>query len=154
MRAALVLVIFVVAAVALVAVGTRPTVSGNAATPPTTTTTTTRGTAPTTTTTTVAPGAVKVVVANATQTNNLAGHYTQVLAAKGWAMQSALDAATTQQSSAVYYAASFQAAAAAIASTLGLKPAAVLPLTAAVPVTGITGDDVVVVAGADLVAGA
>jgi hypothetical protein len=151
----LVLVIFVVAAVALVAVGTRPTVSGNAATPPTTTTTTTtRGTAPTTTTTTVAPGAVKVVVANATQTNNLAGHYTQVLAAKGWAMQSALDAATTQQSSTVYYAASFQAAAAAIASTLGLKPAAVLPLTAAVPVTGITGDDVVVVAGADLVAGA
>jgi hypothetical protein len=95
-----------------------------------------------------------VVVANATQTNGLAGHYTSVLTAQGWAMQTALDATATEQSSAVYYAATFQASAATIATTLGLKPAAVLPLTAAVPVTGITGDDVVVVVGADLVAGA
>ena len=154
MRAAVVLIVFVVAAIALVAVGTRKTVSGNAATPAVTTTTTTTKTSPTTTTTTVAPDAVKVVVANATQTNGLAGHYTGVLAAKGWAMQTALDATASEQSSAVYYAANFQAEAAAIASTLTLKPAAVLPLTAAVPVTGTTGDDVVVVAGADLVAGA
>ena len=154
-RAAVVLIVFVVAAIALVAVGTRPTVSGNAATPPASTTTTTSRTAPTTTTTTLPPSAVKVVVANATQTNGLAGHYTSVLASHGWAMQTALDAATTQQTSVVYYAAGFQTEAATIVSQLpGLKPTAAQPLTAAVPVTGITGDDIVVVAGADLVAGA
>jgi hypothetical protein len=152
-RAAVVLIIFVVAAIALVAVGTRPSVSGNAATPPTTTTTTVHKAPPTTTTTTVAPGTVKVVVANATQTNGLAAHYTQVLAAHGWAMQTAADATTAEQTSAVYYAAGFQAEAATIGSELP-KAVAAQPLTAAVPVSGITGDDVVVVIGADLVAAA
>jgi hypothetical protein len=153
-RAAVVIIIFVVAAIALVAVGTRPTVSGEAATSPTTTTTTTK-TSPTTTTTTVAPGAVKVVVANATSTSGLAGHYTSVLAAHGWAMQTATDATTTQATSVVYYAAGFQAQAATIVSQLpGLKPTAAQPLTAAVPVPGVTGDNIVVVIGADLVAGA
>ncbi len=95
-----------------------------------------------------------MVVANATQTNGLAGHYTSVLAAKGWAMQTAADASTAEQTSAVYYASGFQAQATTIATTLGLKPTVVAPLTAAVPVAGVTGDDVVVVAGADLVAGA
>ena len=92
-----------------------------------------------------------MVVANATQTNGLAAHYTAVLAAQGWAMQTARDAATTEATSSVYYAAGQQAAAASIATTLGLKPAAVVPLTTAVPVTGVSGDDVVVVVGADLV---
>jgi hypothetical protein len=153
-RAAVVLIIFVVAAIALVAVGTRPSVSGDAAPPTTTTTTTAPKTPPTTTTTTIAHSTVKVVVANATQTNGLAGHYTTVLAAQGWAMQTATDAAAAEQSSAVYYANGFQGSATTIASTLGLTAAAVLPLTSSVPVAGITGDDVVVVAGADLVAGA
>jgi hypothetical protein len=144
----------VVAAIALVAVGTRPTVSGEAATTPITTTTTTTKTSPTTTTTTIAPSGVTVVVANATQTNGLAGHYTAVLAAKGWAMQTATDAATAEATSAVYYATGFQAEATTIATTLGLQPAVVVPLTAAVPVPGVSADDVVVVVGADLVAGA
>lgn len=150
------LVLFVVAAIALVAIGTRPTVSGNAATPPATTTTST--TAPgkpasTTTTTTVPHSSVTVVVANATQTNGLAAHYSQVLTSQGWAVQAPVDAATTEATSSVYYAAGQQAAAAAIAATLTLKPAVVLPLTTAVPVTGVSHDDVVVVAGSDLVAG-
>jgi LytR cell envelope-related transcriptional attenuator len=154
-----VIIVFVVAAIALVAVGTRPTVSGEAATTPTTsaTTTTTTGqaTAPTTTTTTIPNSSVKVVVANATQTNGLAAHYTAVLAAQGWAMQTPADSSATVQSSAVYYAsATYQPAATSIATTLGLKPAAVLPLSSSVPVSAITGDDVVVVIGADLVAGA
>ncbi len=94
-------------------------------------------------------------MANATQTNGLAAHYTAVLAAQGWAMQTPADASATVQTSAVYYAsATYQTAATSIATTLGLKPAAVLPLSSSVPVTGITGDDVVVVIGADLVAGA
>jgi hypothetical protein len=150
-----VLVLFVVAAIALVAIGTRPTVSGDAVTPPTTTPTTATGghkTAPTTTTTTVPHSSVTVVVANATGTNGLAAHYSSVLTAQGWAVQAATDAATTEATSSVYYAAGQQEAAASIATTLGLKPAAVVPLTTSVPVTGVSGDDVVVVVGSDLVA--
>jgi LytR cell envelope-related transcriptional attenuator len=149
-----VLVLFVVAAIALVAVGTRPTVSGDAATPPppTTTSTTAPGThASTTTTTTVPHSSVTVAVANATETNGLAAHYASVLTAQGWAVGAATDAATTEATSSVYYAAGQQEAAASIATTLGLKPAAVVPLTAAVPVSGVSGDDVVVVIGNDLV---
>jgi len=154
-RAFVVLVLFVVAAIALVAIGTRPTVSGDAATPPTTTTPTTAAgghkTAPTTTTTTVPHSSVTVVVANATETNGLAAHYSSVLTAQGWAVQTPVDAATTEAASSVYYAAGQQESAAAIATALGLKPAAVVPLTSAVPVTGVSGDDVVVVVGSDLV---
>jgi len=153
-RAFVVLVLFVVAAIALVAIGTRPTVSGDAATPPTTTSTTVTGghkTAPTTTTTTVPHSSVTVVVANATETNGLAAAKSAILTAQGWAVQTPTDAATTEATSSVYYAAGQQESAAAIASTLGVKPTAVLPLTAAVPVTGVSGDDVVVVVGSDLV---
>jgi hypothetical protein len=151
-RAAVVLIIFVVAAIALVGIGTRAPVSGDAVTTTTTTTTSPSKTAPTTTTTTVAHSSISVVVANATHTDNLAGHYTTVLAAQGWAMQTALDASTTEESSVVYYAAGQQASAEAVATTLGLKPAAVQPFTAAVPVAGASAIDVVVVIGADLVA--
>jgi hypothetical protein len=153
-RAFVVLVIFVVAAIALVSIGTRASVSGDPTPTATTTPTTapTHGTVPSTTTTTIAHGSVSVVVANATSTNALAAHYSAILAAQGWAMQTPVDAATTEASSAVYYTAGQQPAAATIAGTLGLKPAAVLPLTASVPVTGVTGVDVVVVIGADLVA--
>ena len=154
-RAFVVLVLFVVAAIALVAVGTRPTVSGDAATPsPTTTSTTAAGghkTTPTTTTTTVPHSSVTVAVANATETNGLAAHYASVLTAQGWDVKAATDAATTEATSSVYYASGQQEAAASIATTLGLKPAAVVPLTTAVPVTGASGVDVVVVVGADLV---
>jgi LytR cell envelope-related transcriptional attenuator len=153
-RAFVVLVIFVVAAIVLVGIGTRAPSSGDAAPPSTTTPTTTphHGSTPTTTTTTVPHGSVSVLVANATQTNALAAHYSAILAAQGWAMQTPVDAATTAATSAVYYAANQQAAAATIAGTLGLKPAAVLALTTAVPVTGASGVDVVVVIGTDLVA--
>jgi LytR cell envelope-related transcriptional attenuator len=154
-RAAVVLIVFIVASIALVAIGTRGTPSGSAATNPTTTTTTTPGkTVPTTTTTTVPHSAVTVVVANATTTSGLAGHYTTVLAAQGWAMQTAADATTNEVTSTVYYQAGQQGPAEQIATTLGLKPAAVQPYTAAVPVPGTTTIDVVVVIGTDLVAGA
>jgi hypothetical protein len=153
-----VLVLFVVAAIGLVAIGTRPSVSGDAATPPTTTPTTTatggHKTAPTTTTTTVPHSTVSVVVANATETNGLAARYSTVLTAQGWAVKTATDAATTEATSSVYYAAGLQASAASIATTLGLKPTAVLPLTTSVPVSGVSGIDVVVVVGSDLVSSA
>lgn len=180
-RAAVVLVVFVVAVAVLVAVGTRssPTSSTSAQTTSTTvasaggstTTTAAAGgaaatTTPTTarhrnghgttttTSTTVPHGSVSVVVANATNTNGLAAHYSNVIGAGGWKMGTPIDASTTESTSAVYYAAGQQAAANAIASAIGVKPAQVLPLTTATPVNGVTGTDVVVVIGSDLASAA
>jgi hypothetical protein len=152
-RAFVVLVIFVAATAILVAVGTRPVVSGI---PAATTTTTTlhHSATPTTTTTTVPRSSVTVLVANATEENGLAAHYSTVLSAQGWHLETPTDAATTESASAVYYAAGQQEAAAAIATSLGLQPSAVQPLTTAVPVPGASGNDVVVVIGADLVTSA
>jgi LytR cell envelope-related transcriptional attenuator len=176
-RAAVVLVAFVVAVAILVAVGTRstPTTSSSAQTTTTTaaaaggstTTTTAAGSASstttsttsrhhgaTTTTTTVAHASVSVVVANATNTNGLAAHYSTVIGAGGWKMGTPIDASTTEATSTVYYAAGQQAAAQAIANTIGVKPAQVQPLTTASPVAGVTGTDVVVVVGQDLASAA
>ena len=62
------------------------------------------------------------------------------------------DATTTEATSAVYYATGFQEPAATIATSIGVKPTEVLPLTSATPVSGATGVDVVVVIGQDLAA--
>jgi LytR cell envelope-related transcriptional attenuator len=151
-RAVLVLAVFVVAVVTLVSVGSRPSVLGDTAPVVVTTTTAVShhgGSA--TTTTTVPRSSVSVLVANATAESGLAAHYSTILAAQGWAMKTPLDAATTVATSAVYYAAGQQEAAAAIATSLGLQPHAVLPLTTSVPVAQAGGNDVVVVIGADLV---
>ena len=177
-RAAGVIILFVVAVAILVSVGTRPSVSSTPTTTPTTaaaggattttvagggaaasTTTTTTATTTTTkaghkgkatTTTTAPPSATTVVVANGTSVNGLAAHYSTVIGAGGWTMKTPIDAATSVPTSAVYYAAGQQQQAASIANTIGVKPAQVLPITTATPVTGATGVDVVVVIGADL----
>ena len=179
-RAAVVLVVFVVAVAVLVAVGTRstPTTSSSAQTTSTTTatasgsTTTTAaaghaasstttsttsrhgsgGHGATTTTTTVPHASVSVVVANATNTNGLAAHFSTVIGAGGSKMGTPIDASTTEATSTVYYAAGQQAAAQSIANTIGVKPTQVQPLTTAAPVNGVTGTDVVVVVGQDLAA--
>jgi hypothetical protein len=180
-RAAGVIILFVVAVAILVSVGTRPSVSSTPTTTPTTaaaggattttvagggaaasTTTTTAATTTTTkaghkgkattTTTTAPPSATTVVVANGTSVNGLAAHYSTVIGAGGWAMKTPIDAATSVPTSAVYYAAGQQQQAASIATAIGVKPAQVLPITTATPVTGATGVDVVVVIGADLAA--
>jgi LytR cell envelope-related transcriptional attenuator len=173
-RAAVVLAVFIVAVAVLVAVGTRssPTAPSSAQTTTSTTagsggtTTTTAaaaGNASTTstttrhghhgantTTTTAPPGSVSVVVANATNTNGLAAHFTNVISAGGWKMGTPIDASTTESTSTVYYVAGQQAAAQSIANTIGVKPAQVQPLTTSVPVAGVAGTDVVVVVGQDL----
>jgi hypothetical protein len=177
-RAAGVIILFVVAVAILVSVGTRPSVSSTPTTTPTTaaaggattttvagggaaasTTTTTAATTTTTkaghkgkatTTTTAPPSATTVVVANGTSVNGLAAHYSTVIGAGGWTMKTPIDAATSVPTSAVYYAAGQQQQAGSIATTIGVKPAEVLPITTATPVTGATGVDVVVVIGADL----
>jgi cytoskeletal protein RodZ len=186
LRAALVLVFFVVATLILVGVGTRPAVIGAPTTAPSTTTTlpggttttaaggaaagatTTTTTTPsttttthhsghgrkgaTTTTTTVPHSSVSVVVANGTSTTGLAAKTSATIGAGGWAMQTPLDANTSEATSAVYYAAGQQQAAASIATTIGVAPTAVLPLTSATPVTYPPNTDVVVVVGQDIAA--
>jgi hypothetical protein len=174
-RAAVVLVVFVVAVAVLVAVGTRPTPSSTASTTSTTaaastssttTSTTAAGGAAassttttaksghhggtSTTTTTIAPSSVSVVVANGTSSNGLAAHYSATIGAGGWTMKTPVDAATSVATSAVYYAAGMQQPAASIATSIGVKPTQVLPITTATPVSGVTGTDVVVVIGQDL----
>ena len=159
LRAGIVLIGFLVGATVLVAVGTRAPVSGLPSTAVTTTTTTAaaHGTTTTTragatTTTTMARSATSVQVANGSQGTNLAAHYSAILSAQGWATKPPLDATAQEATSSVYYAAGQQEAAAAIATELKLSPSAVHPLTTAVPVTGASGNDVVVVIGADLAA--
>ncbi len=154
LRAGLVLVGFVIAAAVLVAVGTRPSVSGVAAPSVTTTTVHSSGETTTTvpaTTTTLARSATTVQVANGSQGAGLAAQYTDTLSSAGWATKPPENATAQVPTSAVYYAAGQQEAAAAIATALKLKPSAVHPLTTAVPVAGASGNDVVVVIGADLV---
>jgi hypothetical protein len=175
-RAAVVLVVFVVAVAVLVAVGTRPTPSSTASTTSTTAASTSSTSTPTTTTpagggsttsttaksghhggtstttTTVPPSTVSVVVANATGTNGLAAHFSATIGAGGWSMKTPVDAATTEATSAVYYAAGMQQPAASIATAIGVKPTQVLPITTATPVNGVTGTDVIVVIGQDLAA--
>ena len=151
---------FLVGATVLVAVGTRAPVSGLPSSAVTTTTAAAGGSSTTTsttraggtTTTTMARSATSVQVANGSQGTNLAAHYSAILSAQGWATKPPLDATAQEATSSVYYAAGQQEAAAAIATELKLTPSAVHPLTTAVPVTGASGNDVVVVIGADLAA--
>jgi len=179
-RAALVLAAFAVAVVTLVAVGTRPSVSGvptpttfsatGSGSTPTTPTTAAGGTATTAPasaphshhhasasapTTTVPPytgakSAVSVVVANGTSTSGLAAHFSSLVGGSGWSMKTPVNTTTPQTTSVVYYASGEQAAADAIASAVGVKPSQVLPMASSVPVSGVTGTDVVVVIGQDL----
>ena len=154
LRAGIVLIGFLVAATVLVAVGTRAPVSGLPSSAVTTTTARAGGTTTTVppTTTTIARSATSGQVANGSQGTNLAAHYSAILSAQGWATKPPLDATAQVATSSVYYAAGQQEAAAAIATELKLSPSAVHPLTTAVPVTGASGNDVVVVIGADLAA--
>ncbi len=109
----------------------------------------------TTTTTTVPPSSVSVVVANATSTSGLAAHYTTTIgAAGGWSMKTPLNATTPEPTSAVYYAPGMQQPAQSIAASIGVKPAEVVPISSSMPVNGVSGIDVVVVIGQDLVSAA
>lgn len=109
-----------------------------------------KGSTKATTTTTAPHSATTVVVANATTVNGLAAHFSTVIGAGGWTMQTPLDASTSEPTSAVYYAPGQQEQAASIATTIGVKPAQVLPISAATPLSSTTGIDVVVVIGSDL----
>jgi hypothetical protein len=170
LKAAAVMIVFVVATFVLVAYGTRAvtapsgtpssaattqTTTGSGTTTTlapgqTTTSTTAHGHGATTTTTTVPHSSVSVVVANATTTNGVAAHYSTVIGAGGWNMKPPTDADTGEATSTVYYAPGQQQAAASIATTIGVKPAQVLPISSSTPLSSTTGLDVIVVVGQDL----
>ncbi len=150
-KAFVLLAVGVVVGVVLLNVGSRaPADLGIPGVTTTTSTTTAKSSTTTTTTAPVDKSAVKVLVANGTSTNDAAGFFAQKVGALGWQTLPAVDATSNVPTTAVYYAAGQQSAAESIASSLGLKPAAVAPLTTSVPVQGTTGVDVVVVVGADL----
>ena len=164
-RAAAIVVLAGVLGVILLQVGTRapagfsigtvPPVTLPPGVLPTTTVPTTAATGghSKSTTTTSAPldrADVKVLVANGSSVNGAANSYTSLLSHQGWGTLTAVTATAKVPTSTVYYAANQQVAAADIASTLALVPAAVQPLTAAVPVPGTAGAAVVVLIGTDL----
>ncbi len=96
---------------------------------------------------------VKVLVANASQTNGVAAYYSGKLAADGWGTLTPTTATTAESSSAIYYASGQRADALTIAAALGVPSSAVQPLASSVvPVVGATQAAVVVVAGNDLAA--
>ncbi|MGH8980929.1 MAG: LytR C-terminal domain-containing protein, partial [Acidimicrobiales bacterium] len=121
---------------------------------PTTTTTTTAPATPSSTTTT-APGAgapsaaVKVLVANASETTGVAGYYSTTLGNDGWGTLTATDALTVESTSVVAYEPGQQASAEDIATELGLPSSAVEAVSAATPVEVTASADVVVVVGVD-----
>lgn len=137
--------------------GGAPPASG-AQTPPATSppTTSTPATGATTTTSTTqaqgAPtGSVKVLVANASQTNGVATYYTDQLGSHGWGTLTPLTALTAETTSSVYYAPGDEPYAATVASELGVS-SPLQPISATTPVTGATAAQVVVVVGNDLAA--
>jgi hypothetical protein len=120
-----------------------------------TTTTTTAGGGSTTTTTTAPAGVhpsatVKVLVANASQTNGVATYYSQKLATAGWGTLTPVTATTARSTSTIFYAAGQKRDALAVATALGLATSALQPLGGTVPVLSTAGADIVVVAGNDL----
>ena len=98
-------------------------------------------------------GTLKVLVANASQTNGVAAYYSGKPAAAGLGTLTPTTATTAEASSAIYYATGQQQDALAIAAALGIPSSSVHPLASSiVPVLSATQADVVVVAGNDLAA--
>jgi hypothetical protein len=161
-RAAAIVILAVALGVILLQVGTRAPAGFSIGKIPVTTppvglsTTTVPGRTTTTqakSTTTTAPlvrSNVKVLVSNGSSVNGAASSYTTLLSHQGWGTLTAVTADARVATSSVYYAPGQQVAAADIASTLALAPAAVQALSAAVPVPGTAGADVVVLIGTDL----
>ncbi len=130
-----------------------PKTSPPSTTVPPSTTAPTAATSPTTASSGAQPSAtVKVLVANASQTNGIATYFSGKLAAAGWGTLTPVTATTAETTSTIYYATGRQQDALAVAAALGLPSSSVKPIAGVVPVAGITQADIVVVAGNDLAA--
>ena len=160
-RAAIVLILFIIATAVSLRQVHAPTPVSSAAMVATTTTvaaaggTTTStthagGHAGTTTITTTPPSKVPVVVANGSNVTGAAGSISTQLQAAGWQVLPAENATSNVTASVVYYVAGFQPSAAAIAKLLGVPTSGIQPLTSAAPVGAVGAADVVVVVGPDV----
>jgi len=148
-RAIVIIVVAVVVGVLVLRSGGHP--AGLAA--PGGTSTTTTAPHQTTTSTTASHAGVKVLVANDSTTNGVAGGYATALRNAGWRVLVPTNAKPpARATSAVYYAANKRADADAVAAAFGLPAADIFPISTATPVANIGGADVVLVVGADLAA--
>jgi hypothetical protein len=108
------------------------------------------GHTPASTSTTVAPASIHVLVANATDTNGVAGSTTAFLASKGFATLTAVNALVKVTSSEIFTVGGVTADTDAVANALGLPAASIEPAASAAPVSSTTGANVVVIVGPDL----
>lgn len=115
----------------------------SAAAPPVTSSTTTVASTP--------KSAVKVLVANGTNTNGAAAAVSSLLSGKGFSTLTPVDALTTVSASEVYAIGGATTAARLVATALGLDAARIEPSSQAVPVASSAGATVVVIVGPDLV---
>ncbi len=123
-----------------------------AAAPSSTSTTTTLPPA-STTTSTVPHKDVKVLVANASTTNQVAANYSTVLQQAGWTVLVPVTAKPPPRAtSSVYYAPKKRGEAEVVAAAFGLPTSSVLPISSSTPVSKTDGADVVLVIGSDLAA--
>lgn len=122
---------------------TAPVVAPNATNP------TTTSTAPLPT---IAPSTIRVLVANATNTNGAASTVSSLLSGKGFSTLAPVNALTVVSASQVYAVGGANAAAAReVAAALGLPASSIEPATQPVPVASVGAAMVVVVVGPDLV---
>jgi hypothetical protein len=156
-RAAIILIIFIIATAVSLRYVHPATPASSAASATTATTragtgTTTPAGHPTTTTTTTTtpPSKVPVVVANGSNVSGAAGSISTQLQAAGWQILPAENATSNVSASVVYYVAGLQPSAAAIAKFLGIPTSGVQPLTSAAPVGAVGTAQVVVVVGPDV----
>jgi hypothetical protein len=153
-RAAMVLIVFIIATAVSLHYVHPATPSSSAATTATTRattgTTTPAGQPTSTTTTTTPPSKVPVVVANGSNVSGAAGSISTQLQAAGWQILPAENATSNVSASVVYYVAGLQPSAAAIAKLLGVPTSGVQPLTSAAPVGAVGTAQVVVVVGPDV----
>jgi len=152
-RAAMVLIVFIIATAVSLRYVHPATPSSSAASA--TTATTRAGTGTTApaghpTTTTTPPSKVPVVVANGSNVSGAAGSISTELQAAGWQILPAENATSNVSASVVYYVAGLQPSAAAIAKFLGIPTSGVQPLTSAAPVGAVGTAQVVVVVGPDV----
>jgi hypothetical protein len=152
-RAAILLIIFIIATAVSLRQVHAPTPAASA----TATTTTVAGATTTstshpgaTTTTTTPPSKVPVVVANGSNVSGAAGSISTQLQEAGWQVLPAENATSNVTASVVYYVSGFQPSAAAIAKFLGVPTSGIQPLTSAAPVGAVGAADVVVVVGPDV----
>lgn len=132
-----------------------PTVAPSAGPSPTASVAAPNTTNPTPTTTAplpnIAPSTIRVLVANATNTNGAASSVSSLLSGKGFSTLTPVNALTVVSTSQVYAIGGANAAAAReVAAALGLPASSIEPASQPVPVASVGAAMVVVVVGPDL----